>query len=148
MHKNFLWLFFLSMIMGAVGWFTLKTLYLVYLYMSLNAEVPAENLKWGVEQLSEDQFVLRADYSFFARGKPYTGTTLFKNDIFWNPTVAEDALKVYDQKDWMVWYAKENPQYSSLQKNFPLKECISMGVLWILLLYFFGLGYYAAKKKF
>lgn len=147
MHKNFIWLCFLSLVTGAVGWITIKTLYLVYLYMSLNAEAPAENLKWGVAKLSEDQFVMKADYIFNAKDQQYSGTTLFKNDIYWNPWSAEDAIKVYAQKDWTVWYSSKNPQYSSLQKNFPFKECISVIILWVLLLYFFGLGYYVATRK-
>lgn len=147
MHKNFVWLCFLSLATGAVGWFTLKALYMVYLYISLNATAPVEDLKWGVEQLSADQFVMKADYTFIAKEKQYSGETLFKDDIYWNPWVAEDALKVYSQKDWTVWYSSGNPQYSSLQKKFPLRECISAGVLWILLFYFLGLGYYVATRK-
>lgn len=147
MHKNFIWLCFLSLITGGVGWITIKALYLVYLYMSLNTEAPAENLQWSVEQLSEDQFVTKANYNFKVKDQPYSGETLFKGDVYWNPSAAEDALKVYAQKDWSVWYSSRNPRYSSLQKNFPFKECISALVLWILLLYFFGLGYYVATRK-
>lgn len=147
MHKNIFWICFLSLITGAVGWFTLKTLYLVSFYTLINTSAPVENIQWSVEQLKEDQFVLKAAYTFPLHGQIYAGETLFKNDIYWNPWTAEDSLKVYAQKEWTVWYSKLNPQYSSLQKNFPLKECISAGVLWILLIYFFCLGYYVAKRK-
>jgi hypothetical protein len=147
MHKNYVWLGFLAMIVGAVGWLTIKALYLFYLYYSLNAEGPVENLKWSVEQLSEDRFALKADYIFPVKDQKYTGSTLFNNDIFWNPWTADEALKVYAQKSWTVWYSSSAPQYSSLQKNFPIKEWASAGILWVLLLYFFGLGYYVANKK-
>lgn len=147
MHKNFIWLCFLSLIAGGVGWFTIKTLYMVYLYTSLNVAVPPDHLKWKVEQLSEDRFVPRADYSFNVKDKQYLGETLFENDMYWNQWTADEALKVYAQKDWIVWFSDHNPQYSSLQKNFPLKECISVGVLWVLLLYFLGLGYYVGSQK-
>ncbi len=106
-----------------------------------------ENIKWQVEQLNEDRWIIKADYRFKIKNKEYRGETLFKNDLYWNSWAAESALKVYSQKDWMVWYSSSNPQYSSLQKNFPLKECISTGILWIILIYFFGLGYYVATRK-
>lgn len=147
MHKNYVWLCFLSLATGAVGWFTLKALYAVYLFVALDVSAPAENLKWKVAQLSEDQFVMKADYTFTRKEQKFSGETLFKNDVYWNPWAAEDALKVYSTKDWTAWYSSGNPQYSSLQKNFPLKECISAGVLWILLLYFFGLGYYVVTRN-
>lgn len=147
MHKNLVWLCFLSLVTGAVGWVTIKAFYLIYLYTSLNAAAPADHIDWGVQQLSEDRFAMKADYTFEARDKKYAGETLFKNDIFWNPWAAADAQTVYAQKDWTVWYSNGDPQYSSLEKNFPLKESISAGVLLILLLYFVGLGYYAATRK-
>ena len=128
-------------------WITIKAIYLAYLYSSLNASTSIQEIKWTVEQLHEDRFVLKADYTFTVKDQQFSGETLFTNDVFWNPWTAQDALKVYDQKDWTVWYSGGNPQYSSLQKNFPLKECISAGVLWILMLYFFGLGYYVATRK-
>lgn len=147
MHKNYFWLCFLSLITGAVGWITIKTLYVIYLYLSLDAAAPADKINWSIEQLSEDRFVMKANYSFQVNAQNYSGETIFKNDLYWNPWSAEDALKVYDQKDWTVWYSSKNPAYSSLQKNFPLKESISAFILWLILIYFLGLGYYVVTKK-
>lgn len=147
MHKNFLWICFLSLITGAVGWFTLKTLYAVYLYALLTGETTPESIEWKINQLHEDQFILSADYHFNINQHKYLGQTSFKSDRYWNLWAAEDALKVYSQKEWPVWYAKSNPEISTLQKSFPLKECISVAILWILMFYFFGLGYYVAKTK-
>lgn len=147
MHKNFIWLCFLSLIMGAVGWFTLKTLYAVYLYMSLDAATPVESIKWQVDRLNEDRFAVKAEYMFRVKAQTYQGDTTFKNDIYWNPWTAEDALKVYSQKEWTVWYSSRDPHYSSLQKNFPLKESISAIILWVVFMYFLGLGYYVATRK-
>lgn len=147
MHKNFVWLGFLSLITGAVGWFTLKTLYTIYLYTLLNVQVPAQDVTWSVEQLSSDQYVLKANYKYETKGEKQSGETLFKNDIFFNPWAAENSINVYASKDWVVWYSSYYPQYSSLQKNFPLKESISAIILWVIMFYFFGLGFYVAKRK-
>lgn len=147
MHKNFVWLCFLSLVTGAVGWFTIKTLYSVYLYMLLNAETNAHQINWAVEKLSEDQFTLKANYSFEVKDQTFLGETLFNNDVYLNPYAAEESLKVYSSKDWTVWFSRFYPQYSSLQKNFPLKECISAVILWLIWLYFLGLGYYVTKRK-
>jgi len=147
MYKNFVWLCFLSLVTGAVGWFTIKALYAAYLYVSLNASAPVENIQWSVEQLNEERFVMKANYNFVFKGQEYSGETLFKNDVYWNFWAAEDSIKVYQQKDWQVWFSSTSPRYSSLQKNFPLKECISAAVLWVILIYFFCLGYYVATRK-
>ncbi len=147
MHKNLVWLGFLAMVFGAVIWVTIKAIYMFYLYTSLNATVSAENLNWSIEQLSDERFAMKAHYIYEVEERAFNGETVFKNDIYRNPLAAEDALKVYSQKDWTAWYSVRNPQYSSLQKNFPLKEFLSATVLWIIMLYFFGLGYYAAQKR-
>lgn len=147
MHKNYAWLCFLSLLTGAVGWIILKTFYLIYLFISLDASAPIANIRWEVKQLNEEKFVLKADYNFKVNDQTFSGETEFRNDIYWNPWAAQDALKVYEQKDWEVWYASHNPSYSSLQKNFPLKESVSSGILLVILLYFFGLGYYVATRK-
>lgn len=147
MHKNRVWLGFLAMVIGAVGWYTIKTLYVLYLYSTLNASTTVDQIQWSVKQEKEDRFFVQAHYEFDVEKQKYSGETLFFNDVYWNSWAAEDAVKFYQNKEWQVWYSLNNPQHSSLQKNFPLKELISASVLWLLLVYFVGLGYYAAKKK-
>ena len=148
MHKNYVWLCFLSLITGAVGWYILKTLYAIYLYTLLTAQAPIEQISWGVEQIKEDQYVIRANYTFIVKNKEFEGKTLFTNDIHLNPDSAEASIKVYSSENWPVWFSSRDPRNSSLQKNFPLKESVSAGILWAILLYFYGLGYYVAKRKF
>ncbi|BBI18044.1 hypothetical protein [Neochlamydia sp. S13] len=145
MHKNLLWLSFLSLAAGVVGWFTFRALYLTCFYLAFTASAPIENIQWAIEPLSEDRVVVKADYRFTVNNKEYYGKTLFKNDAYRNPWAAEEALKAYKGRKQRVWYSPVHPQYSSLDQSFPFKENIYAIILWILLLYFFRIGWYVAK---
>ncbi|MBS4171191.1 hypothetical protein [Neochlamydia sp. AcF95] len=145
MHKNLLWLSFLSLAAGVVGWFTFRALYLTYFYLAFTASAPVENIQWAIVPLSEDRLVVKADYRFVVNDKEYHGKTLFKNDVFRNPWAAEEALKTYKGREQRAWYSPLDPQYSSLDQSFPFKENIYAVILWILLLYFIWIGRSVAR---
>ena len=147
MHKNMVWIGFLALTAGFVGWITLKTLFLIYTYASLDSETKPEQTKWSVQELKEDRYFIKGSYSYKVDDEVLEGETVFKDDSFRNRYSAEESIKVYQNKDWQVYYFSLKPTISSLQKKFPLKESISSGVLWIILMYFVFLGIYAAKKQ-
>lgn len=147
MHKNPIWLAFLACLVLIVLWFTGTAIYKIYLFERFDAYAEAQNVKWTVKEKSDEEFLLDAHYNFLVNGGEIKGDSLLTEASFWNAWAAEQMVKEYTNKKWIVWYSSKNPHYSTLQKNFPLKECISMGVLWALLFYFLWLGYYVAKYR-
>lgn len=147
MHKNAVWLFFVATIFTITLFYTGKTSVKLYQYLQLSSEIEASATAWSIKQEAEDKFVPMAKYNFKVGKKFYEGETLFYNEATTNPWAAEESLKPLAAKQYHVWFQQKNPSNSSLQKSFPLKECIYAGILWIISIYFFWLGVYVAKMQ-
>jgi hypothetical protein len=154
-HKNSLFLGFLGLLAAAASIYSAIALYKYYRYAVLDSQAPAQSIEWSIKVdkkkwplslLFEDNYRLLAMYSFSVEGKAMKGSTSFKENYL-NSWAAEQAIKKNEQKNWIVWYQSGKVNHSTLQKNFPLKECVSAGVLWALLLYFIWLGFYVANYR-
>lgn len=145
MHKNPFWITFLVAITLTVFWFTGSSLYKYYQYANLDSSVIAKHTLWSIHHQSSDVYLLKADYSFVVDNQEYSGNSLLHDPSFRNPWAAESTMKQYTQKPWTVWYSSKNINNSSLEHKLPWKEIISAGILWVLLAYFIGLGYYVAR---
>lgn len=145
MHKNPYWLAFLGAIAVIVAWYCITAIYKVYQYSTLAKQVKAERIDWIVKELSDDQYIVSAKYTFAVEGKIYHGETDFKDIIYMNAWAAEQAIPQLSSQIANVWMQPGKHSHSSLQKKFPSKECYYAGAMVILLLYFIGLGFYTAR---
>jgi hypothetical protein len=130
-----------------VAWFTIVAIYQIYLYARLNGHVETKDVQWSIKEISDESYLLKAHYTFFANNKLYSGESVLLGPHFRNVYAAEKGLSENASHPWIVWFSLANPEYSSLQKNFPVKECLSSLLLWGLLIYFFGLARYVQKLK-
>ena len=119
----------------------------LYTYRVLTAQTKAQSVQWAVVELSDERYVLQGNYIFRVDGIEHAGSTTFDHP-YRNAWAANKAMPEYANKQWEVWYSPKNLLYSSLQKNFPLKECVSAIILWGLLVYFIGLKLYCSKNDF
>lgn len=147
MHKNRVWLGFLAAMTLITAGYCGSALYKIYRYVVLTKQTTPENLRWGVQALSDDQYLIKVNYDFQVNGSVYPGETDFTDRVYMNPWAAEQETPKYSYKKWNVWYQPRNYQHSTLQKKFPAKECYSAGAMIILLLYFIWLGFYVAQKQ-
>lgn len=127
-------------------WFTGNALYKLYGYNKLNSQILADNIQWSIKEVTDEQFIVEAHYEYKVNGKSYTGDTVFSNHPHRNKWGANEAIKDNQKGKWKVWYDKNDPDYSSLQKNYPYKELIYSVVLWGLVAYFIWLGYYTNRQ--
>lgn len=146
MHKNPVWLAFLTAISLVVFWYCGSALYKIYDYSRMTNSVPAASIQWGVKELADDQYLVKANYSFRVDENTYHGETLFKDIIFMNAWAAEQAGLKYGRRNWKVWFQPNHFDHSTLQKKFPTKECYYAGAMLFILFYFIGLGFYVTKK--
>lgn len=142
---RYIWVVVFAPFVLAALWFSWVAGRELYTYSVLTTHVKAQNVNWSVVELSDERYVLRADYLFRVDGDEHTGFTVFERMPYRNAWAANKAISGHSDKQWEVWYSPRNLLYSSLQKNFPFKECISAGILWGLLIYFIGLKMYCAK---
>jgi hypothetical protein len=146
MGKNYIWQALLLTIGCAALIYSGIAIYKYNRYSSLNTstlDVKVTELK--VVEKSSDAFYIEANYQFEVQGKPYQGAGIL-DERYRNPYAAKTGIKPLNENKWEVWYDREDPNHSSLQKEFPIKEWVSTVFLWGLFLYFLWLGFYVAGK--
>jgi hypothetical protein len=147
MHKNFLWQSFLLLVAGCALVYTAIAASRTYCYMRLNETAPPLAMDWNTKELSSDRYILETSYQFNIKGQLFSGKTSWSDTAYLNPWAAEKAIEENRKKTWTIWYDPAAPSYSSLQKKLPIKQWASAALLWILSLYFFGVGCYVSKYK-
>ena len=124
MHKNPVWLAFLTVISLVVLWYGSSALYKVYSFSRLSAETRPTSTEWNVKELADDQYIIKANYTFEVESKVYHGETLFKDKIFMNKWAAEQAGLSYGKKKWKVWFQPNAYSHSTLQKKVPIQRML------------------------
>lgn len=113
------------------------TLYRIYEWQRLQSQSLLTKVTWTIQELSDERFILEANYTFELRERTYSGVTLFKDKIYRNRWAAEQALNEDQNPERKVWFDPGNPSRSSLQKQFPLKDVVYSTVLMGIFFYFF-----------
>jgi hypothetical protein len=145
MHRNPFWILFLSLLVLGIGGFSVRTGCHLWHYLRLDKQIPAQNIQWSVVSLSDEEFVPFARYYFNVKGISYQGQTLWQ-ETYLNAWTAQETIARLSASPPLVWFYAPNPEISSLQKHFPLKESLYTLLLWFLGLYFLGLGYYVKLR--
>jgi hypothetical protein len=145
MYRNPFWMLFLSLVLIGILGYTGCTLVKVWRYVRLDRQTAVHEIQWSVLALSDEAFVPLASYSFLVQGKNYQGETRW-NETYLNQWTAQEAITRLQQSPPQVWYDSSDPEISSLQKHFPIKQSLYAALLWLLGLYFIGLGYYVNRR--
>lgn len=140
MHQNPYWSFFLIFIGLIVIGYTGFTLMKVYQHARLSEHTNPLSIKWSVNKLAEDNFVLQANYEFEWKEKTYTGKRL-NEEHYLNAWATRDELDKMNRDSFQIWFDPDNPQNSTLYKYFPVKYSIYALILWLLFFYFIWLGH-------
>jgi hypothetical protein len=141
MHRNPYWLLFLTLIGLATAGYTVHTLVKIRHFQRLDLRRPLQSVSWSVSPLSDEDFVITADYNYLLNETIYNGHATW-DEHYLNPGAAEEKiLKLSGRSQW-VWIDSRNPENSALQKQFPIKQCISALFLWALFAYFLYMGSY------
>lgn len=130
----------------AALWFSGIAIYKQFRYYQLDATAPATVTNWTVNRISDEQYQIVAVYNFPFNNTPIDGQTAFVPYLR-NPYTAEQYIKENAQLHWNAWYNSGNPHDSTLQRKFPLKECLYAGVLWGIFIYFVWLGNYVQRQQ-
>lgn len=126
MTQNFykLWVVLLLISGGIALWFSGIAAMGFWTFSRLDAKGSAKILHWEIQQASASCFVIVADYCYEVKGKSYVGKTFFESPRFLNRFTAENYVKAIESKRWDAWYSKTSPHFSSLEKEFPQKQCL------------------------
>ena len=132
-----LWVALLSVTGLISSWFALQTIREVYKYVRLNTKASAEIVKWEIKAFSASHYALAATYHYTVGEQDFTGYTILTSSYYPNYYAAESQLKAQKNRFFPIWYQKNHPSYSSLQKNFPKKECVNALLTSGIFLYFY-----------
>ena len=104
----------------------------------LTEKVAVRITGWEVEEISSDQYALKARYAFERNGVNYLGESRFVKPLYLNQFSAIEALKEKAKLlDWSVWIDPENPAHSSLEKVFSTNLLFRAILSTIVTVYFF-----------
>ncbi|HSX12291.1 MAG TPA: hypothetical protein VLF61_02245 [Rhabdochlamydiaceae bacterium] len=113
-------------------------------YWRLNTPISVTVNSWDIAQVGSSEYALIASFSYEFEGQRYENKIMFDKPYHLNRYAAQAEIKKWSQKSWTGWLDAKNPQFSSLEKQFPYLTIfyafISLGVL----LYFFYL--YSLKE--
>lgn len=141
------WYFFLCFLSLVTIGFAGKTLYQLYLYARLDASSTTISIEWTVKEISDERYLLDGKYTFKdTQGTIQSGESTLLDPFYLNAWAAQKAIDETKSQPRKIWYSSSNPKNSSLQKNFPLKECLSLLLLCGVVAYFFGLKHYVMKQ--
>lgn len=145
LSKDAVWILLFVSLLASMLWFFIPAASNLYRYFSLSESVEASVSKWFIEETSLGEFHIGANYSFKLGEKTYHNETIFNSPKFRNPASADDEIK-HKPNHFLAFYSPQNADFSSLQKEFPLKESVSALILLILIFYFAGLKIYTENK--
>ena len=146
MHNNNIWRAFLGFVFLTTLWFVAVASFRLYQYENLNRQIHTTTISWDINKKQEDLYTLTANYTYKINNKLYAGKTEFSSDFYRNNWAAEEMIKDFSKSPWLIWYDKQSPDHSSLEKRFPFKEFFSALAIFCLLLYFMWIGFYVVKK--
>ena len=145
MHKNRVWIIFLSIFFLVFLWHGAGASYQLYKYSSLTEKTTPIEIEWTLNKKASDLFYVHAQYIFNVGSSKIVGNTDFLNISYKSPEACMAVIQENSKKKWLVWYSSNNIQISTLQKSFPWKESIYSIILLFLMLYFIWLGIYVGK---
>lgn len=145
MARNSFYTLFISLIILGVLGYTTHTLIKVWQYIRLDQQTEIQHIQWSILPANDESFIPFANYFFNVHGQNYQGQTHWQ-ESYLNQWAAQEAIGRLEKTPPSVWFDSSAPENSSLQKPFPFKESFYSLLLWILGIYFVGLGYYVNRR--
>ena len=150
MYGNLVYRVFLLLIAVTTLVYTGIAGYKVLKHLRYGQGVSAVVDRLVVKKHGDSQYSLYAFYRYSVDGAEYSGEGLITDTRFRNTWAVQHAKAEFEksiqQKPLTVWVYAGVPSQSVVQRSFPLKECISAGLLIALVGYFLWLGYYVARR--
>ncbi len=142
------WIGIFSLLLVVFLFFFVKAGKQVGEYLSLNTQTRALVENWQIIRKAEDSFAIEVSYQFYVKDREFVGKTEFIKPYFPNEESARKAIQKLSLQPWAVFFHKENPEKSSLQRKFPFQGCIHAFLVLGLLVYFVFLKKWLEKSSF
>ncbi|MEI6242185.1 MAG: DUF3592 domain-containing protein [Chlamydiota bacterium] len=128
-------------------WFLGQALIELQSYLRLSQKTQAHIDRWEIVETKGGKYSIQAVYHYEIQGKEYINENSFQKHPFLNKYSAKETLQDFAKKTWEAWYDPNDPGFSQLFKEFPVKSGVRGLIVLGIFLYFVFL-YGRMKKKF
>jgi len=147
MKKHVLSFVFLAILILPTFWYTAQTASYLFRWAQLDGSTTAKTMEWIILHLDDNAYRLQAKYVFEIDGQEWKGEAIANGPTFPNPWAAERNISFYKSRLHKIWYAKNNPKISAIEKTLPSKRLVSTLILWGIVTYFLLLDRYLIQRK-
>lgn len=145
MHRNRYWIVLLFFIAAVTFWYCFDAGYKLVNHLSLTRTVQADDVKWSVEEIGSERYVVKGAYAFYVDGKSQEGVSVLETPVFRSENAVLNQINEFERQKWTVSYSPSSFKHSTLFPNFPVKEIFYALFLCGLLMYFIWLGFYVTR---
>ncbi len=148
MHRNPIWLSFLSGIILLTLFFSYQAVEKSWVWGNYNQKMEVRVLSWEIIQNKSGDLEPELRYILPSETENKIITSRYKNKRFRNEWAANQFLdSVKNISTWTVWIRPDYFDSAMLERNFPWKSVIYASLLLGLTIYFFWLGAYVVKLQ-
>ena len=137
--KNFFWLFWLGSLCIVSCVFSFYALKALYIHFSLDNQTMTKEISWIKKENWLGRWRIIADYSYEVDSKTFHQKSSLQGSQFLNEKCAEKAIEEKRQRQEKIWYSRESPNISSLEKKFPYNLVVRATISVLIFLYFLGM---------
>lgn len=130
------WQIFIICMSLVTAYWTAAAVHQVNAYVHLTGQMQPDQITWTYQEVSSDLYAPLATFTFTTEGKQIQGSTLLSRPRFRSASAAESVLQELKKQMWPVWYAPGRPEQATIERRFPLKDCLSALILLGLFVYF------------
>jgi len=121
--------------------FSYKAFQEICFYLSLNEQKQGNILKYEIRNDKRDKYKALIHYSFKFKDKNFENKS-FCREFFLNYINAKDYVEKLSKNNFTIWFNLKNPNISSFEKNFPVKNCVYVFITFLIFFYFLILKVY------
>lgn len=121
----------------AVSFYFFVPLFLeLRIYFSLDQRVEADFVRFSIIETADQQFKIRASYTYHVGHHEFNSSEVFEKPIFDNPHQLKKSLKDTQDQAWIVYYDQNLPEVSSLKRSITPKKGIDFLLAACIAIYF------------
>ncbi len=110
-------------------------------YFSLNLQTNATIDNFDIINNKKNSYKALVCYSFKVKDKTFKNKIIYSKN-FLNYMNANEFVEKLSHDNLPIWFNKKNPNISSFEKIFPIKNCVYVIITFIIFIYFLILKYY------
>lgn len=146
MHKNAYYIGLLVILTAFVLWWTYDALSLIFRYYNLSASTTVVITEMNTIKKSDDDYRLEIEYIYIAGEASYKKSQILPASHL-NPFAVQKTIDELKNKNLPLYFNPHDPNQASLERVFPLKQCLYAIIMISILCYFIGLGYCIKKTR-